>query len=79
VKGKQMSRITDKDLYNLVNAINERMRERGEPQSYQLGYAYGGVKLVNMGNGCRDVSHDGFGTKRELYTYMTGFLDGLNT
>jgi hypothetical protein len=74
-----MNRITDKDLYNLVNAINARMCERGEPQTYLLSYAYGGVKLVDTNNGYRDVSHDGFGTKRELYTYMNGFLDGLNT
>jgi hypothetical protein len=72
-----MSRITESDLKHLLNAINERMREKGEEQRYQIGYAYGGCKLETKGGG-RSISHDGYGTKRQLYIFMMGLYDGLN-
>jgi hypothetical protein len=73
------NRITEKDLEWLLKAINARMIERDGTgaQQYQLGFAYGGCKLETKGGG-RSVSHDGYGTKRQLYTFMQGFLDGLN-
>jgi hypothetical protein len=74
-----MSRITDKDLEYLLNAINARMIEKDGTgaQQYQLGFAYGGCKLETKGGG-RTISHNGYGTKRELYTFMQGLYDGLN-
>jgi hypothetical protein len=75
-----MSRITDKDLEYLLTAINNAMiaKDGEKAQQYQLGYAYGGCKLETKGGG-RSISHDGYGTKRELYTFMTGFFDGLTS
>ncbi len=48
--------------------------------NYHLDYAYGGVKLVRMvsdGGGITMVSRSGFGTKRELYNWMSAFLAGI--
>lgn len=52
------------------------------PGCYHLDYAYGGVKLVRMSmeqgcTGISNVSTGGYGTKRELYTWMRAFLEGL--
>lgn len=47
--------------------------------NYHLDYAYGGVKLVRMvskGGGISLISRDGFGTKRQLYSWMQAFLAG---
>ena len=47
---------------------------------YHLSYAYGGVKLerfVSEGGGVEAVSPHGYGTKRELYQWMTAFVAGL--
>ena len=47
---------------------------------YHLSYAYGGVKLERLCNesgGVSTVSHDGYGTKRQLYSFMIAFLDGF--
>lgn len=49
--------------------------------NYHLDYAYGGVKLVRMvndGGGIEEISRDGFGTKRQLYSWLQAFLAGLN-
>ena len=50
--------------------------------NYHLDYAYGGVKLsrmVSTGGAIRNISTGGYGTKRELYEWMTAFLAGLST
>ncbi|MBE3141876.1 MAG: hypothetical protein IMZ53_14970 [Thermoplasmata archaeon] len=89
-----MERITQKDLENLVLRINKATRNtesqytkqadgqfKGNIGNYSLDYAYGGVKLVQMVNehgGIREISHSGFGTKRELHVWMCAFLDGLS-
>ena len=87
-----MERITQKDLDILVQRINEatgnpvssyrRVNDKlvGNPCNYHLDYAYGGVKLVQMcsdGHGCSNISTDGFGTKRQLYSWMRAYLSGL--
>lgn len=59
------SRITEKDLRNMCERIND---------------AYGGVCLHQMCNesgGVRTVSTGGYSTKRELYEQMCTFLAGL--
>lgn len=48
--------------------------------TYYISGAYGGVKLVQICNefgGERTVSSHGYGTKRQLYTFMQGMLNGL--
>lgn len=48
--------------------------------NYHLDYAYGGVKLVqlvNQGGGIRTISGGGYGTKKELYHFLDGMLQGL--
>jgi len=89
------TRITDADLKNLCNRINKLTGSPIEQYTfwddghyhsnignYYISGAYGGVKLeriVNDGGGCQDISHNGFGTKRELYTWMDAFLRGLES
>lgn len=48
--------------------------------NYHLDWAYGGVKLIRIDNergGIATISTGGFGTKRELYNWMTAFLAGM--
>lgn len=49
--------------------------------NYYLDYAYGGVKLVRViseGGGIEVISTGGYGTKRELYSWMNAFLAGIS-
>jgi hypothetical protein len=89
-----MQRITQKDLQDCCDRINslcgfelephgqdEDGKYRANPNVYHLDYAYGGVALGQNsaeGSGSRRVSHDGFGTKRELHRFLLGMLDGLD-
>jgi hypothetical protein len=73
------NRITQADLESLVKEINFKTLgiespTHGTPESFELQYAYGGVKLVQRGDsgGYRDVSCDGYGTKKQLYTFLRG-------
>ncbi len=48
--------------------------------NYHIDGAYGGVKLVRMendGGGISDVSTNGYGTKRQLHSWMVAFLAGI--
>lgn len=88
-----MDRITKDDLERLVERINKATGSPLEPWTrredgrlkanvgnYYLSGAYGGVKLERVcsdSGGCDDISTDGFGTKRQLYTWMRAFLAGL--
>ncbi len=48
--------------------------------NYHIDSAYGGVKLVRMdndGGSISTVSTNGYGTKRELHSWMIAFLAGL--
>lgn len=72
------NRITQKDLEQMVYRLNGNT----EPQystvgAYALSYAYGGVKLIqyiNTSGAQREISRDGFGTKRQLYGFLQGML-----
>ena len=47
---------------------------------YHIDGAYGGVKLVrtvNASGGIEVISRNGFGTKRELYTFLNAYIDGI--
>ena len=87
-----MERITNKQLDALVRQINEATgsplvpwrQENGATVAnigcYFLDYAYGGVKLARIENaagGQSDISTDGFGTKRQLYSWMKAYSMGL--
>lgn len=78
-------RITNRQLENMVEAINTVYGHAIEPYTdgkanigtYYIDGAYGGVKLVQLvsdGGGVRNVSPNGYGTKRELYTFLNGML-----
>lgn len=76
------NRITQKDLEQEVTKLNEAKGFNAKEcatssvvGSYQLDYAYGGVKLIKItseGGGCTNVSTGGYGTKRELYLFLRG-------
>lgn len=76
------NRVTQKDLEQQVAELNESKgfaaKECAKSYvvgSYQLQYAYGGVKLVQIastGGGQRDISTGGYGTKKELYIFLRG-------
>jgi hypothetical protein len=79
-------RITDKDLQKLVDLINELQGFKDVKYNtvgaYKVHSSYGGVKLVkvfNNGGGVIDISQDGYGTKKELYIFLKGFLSGLES
>jgi hypothetical protein len=82
-------RVSIKDLNSLVLAINEQTGANPKPYengqsnigTYCISQAYGGVQLhriMNTGGGVRVISPDGYGTKKQLYTFLQGFLQGLS-
>jgi len=87
-------RITQKDLENLVNRINEATKSpntswtknadgkmKANIDNYHLSYAYGGValhRMTNDGGGVDDVFRCGHVTKRELYSKLDAYLLGLS-
>ncbi len=88
-----MERITQKDLEYQAKRINELTNSpltlwakndngftKANIDNYHLDYAYGGVKLVRMVNvhgGITEISRDGYGTKRQLYSWMNAFIAGI--
>lgn len=89
------NRITQKDLDGMVERINKitgsplspyTKNEQGQckpnAHCYHLDWAYGGVCLVRMcdyGSGITSISQIGFATKRNLYNWMSAYLNGLQT
>lgn len=86
------NRITEKDLQNLCDRINEATgspmtpwervndRNRANIGNYHISHAYGGVCLQRMHNESGGVScplSQGHGPKRDLYNEMYAFLCGL--
>ena len=85
-----MNRITTKELQQLIDLLNTRYghelspygrdsagKFKANPNVYHIDSAYGGVALDQMGaegSGTRRISCDGFGTKRELHTFLCGML-----
>ncbi len=48
--------------------------------NYHLDWAYGGVRLIRMcktGSGVTSISQIGFTSKRNLYNWMSAYIDGL--
>jgi hypothetical protein len=86
-------RITQKDLERIVLRINRALNRPETPYgkdengrfkanlgNFHISGAYGGVALEEVqtdGGGVRRVSTDGYGTKRQMYTWMTAFLSGI--
>lgn len=82
-----------RELEILIKQINEKTgspqehyirddsgRLRAQVGHYYISGAYGGVELervVNEGGGCKSISRDGFGTKKQLGTFLLGMLAGL--
>ena len=87
-----MNRITNSDIEQAITVLNNRcgfatnphgINEDGKympiPNVYHVSGAYGGVALDQMmpeGSGTRRISCDGFGTKRQLYTFLKGMIAG---
>ena len=80
---KRINEATNSPLTPYTRNGKEGKRESGftaNIDNYHLDYAYGGVKLVRMVNesgGITEISRDGFGTKRQLCSWMQAFLSGL--
>lgn len=88
------NRITEKDLQNQVNWLNEitnqpkeqyTKNEKGEYKAnignYHLSFAYGGVTLHQMfndGGGVVTPLGGGYFTKRELYYKLHAFIAGIS-
>ena len=86
-------RVTRKDLDYLVTRINEitdspqeyitttpNGKFKANIGNYHIEGAYGGVRLSRVstdGGGITTVSTTGFGTKKELYNWMSAFIAGL--
>ena len=76
-----MSRITEKDLKNLVERLN-KIAGFDNPEystigAYDLSFAYGGVSLhryTNKSGGVCDVFRCGHVPKRDLYNRIQAFL-----
>lgn len=84
------NRIKNADLQYMVDRLNvltghekapwDQETRKANIGTYYIDGAYGGVKLVQIASdtgGVRTISHDGYGTKRELYTFLQGMLSGL--
>jgi hypothetical protein len=67
-----MARITNKDLTNRVERINELL----DTDIYELDNAYGGVKLARN-DSYADVLSCGYTSKKELHSLMCAFIDGI--
>lgn len=67
--------IKESDLKRMVEDLNNTKQSI---YPYSLDFAYGGVKLVQdcKGGGCRAISCNGYGTKRELYNFIKGMQAG---
>ncbi|MFA5154228.1 MAG: hypothetical protein WC554_16885 [Clostridia bacterium] len=87
-----MDRITNKDLERMIKELNHLTNNPIEPYTktdagytanlghYHIDAAYGGVKLAQItsdGGGERDISHDGYGTKRQLYAFLQAYIEGI--
>lgn len=88
-----MDRITDRHINALVADINRITGSPAEPYTkgddghyhanpgnFHLDQAYGGVQLARMvgeTGSITVISTTGFGTKRELYNWMTAYIRGL--
>ena len=47
---------------------------------YSLSRSYGGYELqqtVNDAGGCRSISNDGHGTKRQLAAFLSAYISGI--
>ena len=80
-------RVTILDLERRISHLNNLMgfkrryiKSKAEytGKQLELSQAYGGVKLVLVGKGERNVS-GGYGTKRELYEFLEGMTTGIST
>ncbi len=84
---KRINEVTDSPMTPYTKSKNavlgpnyQRAVIKANIGNYHLDYAYGGVKLVRMvsdGGGIEEISRDGFGTKRQLYSWLQAFLAGL--
>ena len=88
-----MNRISHDNLQRCCDALNRHFGYDLEPHGsddqghykpnanvYHISSAYGGVALDQMmpeGSGTRRISCDGFGTKRQLYTFLRGMLAAI--
>ena len=85
-----MQRITDKMLQARFDLINKTLGRPLKPWKIQDGRSIGQVGCFHLAqqndhNGCHEMLTDGgavdqhgsWGTKRELYDYLGGLLDGL--
>ena len=85
-------RITDKHLDGMVNRLNELTgnpdtsytkidgKLKANIGNYHVSGAYGGVELhqmMNEGGGVNVISRNGYGTKRQLYDFLTAFIAGI--
>jgi len=89
-----MNRITEKQLDNLCQYLNELTNSPLEPYSrdengqcranignYHISHAYGGVclhRVCNEGGGVSTPLIHGHVPKRELYNAMQAFIKGLD-
>ncbi len=69
-------RIREQDLQEKVNVINNQLKIHD--YQFHIDCAYGGVKLVKeiLTGGIEEIS-SGYVTKRELNTFLEGFLEGM--
>lgn len=83
-----MARITDSNLNAVVTRINRLFNvpndpytASGEPNvgNFHLDHAYGGVCLRRMtkGGGASNVFNCGYVSKKELYSLMFAFIEGV--
>ena len=88
-----MQRITDKQLYSLVERLNNLTGNPLDPYgttsegetranlgNFHLSFAYGGVALmqmVNDGGGCSMPIMSGHLTKRECFDQIYAFIKGI--
>jgi len=80
---KRINEVTGSPMDQFTETVSPdgSKRYKSNPGHYHISGAYGGVELNRIctdGGGATTVSHDGFGSKRQLYQFMTAFLDGYS-
>lgn len=75
-------RIKESDLKSQIDLINTILGKGPKDIGrYRMDCAYGGYRLVKItsdGGAIDVISRDGFGTKRQLKTFLDGMIATLN-
>jgi|TARA_R100000988_G_scaffold41915_1_gene20629 hypothetical protein len=80
-----MARITEKDIYRKLDALNELFGYKGRKwgkkkvtgKGFELGGAYGGVRIELYVGSSQVATFSGYETKKDAYEIASGMVKGV--